>query len=259
MTRGRAVRREARSPRPETIVFVGPTLPAAAFAGCIVRGPVAMGEVLRLARSRRPPARIAIVDGYFERMAAVWHKEILVAIDRGIEVWGAASMGALRAAELAPFGMKGVGAIWRQFAKGALVADDEVAVAHLPAEYGYRATSDALVNLRDGIARAPHLSAKVRAVLVELARRRHYRERSWAALYEDARAAGLPGKAIDGLAAWVLRWKPDRKAADARLLARALTKAPSKAPARKGRVSTPRTWALRRLEEIVDSPRPRRR
>ena len=85
-------------------------------------------------------------------MAAVWHKEILLALERGIEVWGAASMGALRAAELAPFGMRGVGAIYRAFARGALVADDEVAVAHLPAAQGYRAVSDALVNLRDGLA-----------------------------------------------------------------------------------------------------------
>ena len=102
--------------------------------------PVAVGDVLALAR-RRGVARIAIIDGYFERMAAVWHKEILLALERGIAVWGAASMGALRAAELAPFGMIGVGAIYRAFARGALVADDEVAVAHLPAEYGYRATS----------------------------------------------------------------------------------------------------------------------
>ena len=44
--------------------------------------------------------------------------------------------------------MIGVGAIYRDYAAGRLVADDEVAVAHLPAERGYRATSDALVNLR---------------------------------------------------------------------------------------------------------------
>src|SRR6185503_3993378 len=105
----------------------------------------------------RGVARIALIDGYFERMAAVWHKEILLALERGIAVWGAASMGALRAAELAPFGMVGVGTIYRAFARGDLVADDEVAVAHLPAEQGYRSISDALVNLRDGIARAPML------------------------------------------------------------------------------------------------------
>jgi len=41
-----------------------------------------------------------------------------------------------------------------------------VAVAHLPEAYGYRATSEALVNLRDGIARAPMLGARTRAALV---------------------------------------------------------------------------------------------
>jgi hypothetical protein len=157
-------------------------------------------------------------------------------------VWGAASMGALRAAELAPFGMIGVGAIYEGFARGRLVADDEVAVAHLPAEYGYRATSDALVNLRDGIARAPMLSAKTRTLLVELARARFYRERAWATLVADARAAGLPRRQLEALAAWP---KPDRKAADARLLLRRLAATPVKRPAR---LAVPRTWALRQLE-----------
>ena len=227
-----------------TVIFVGPTLAAAEVTarlpGATVRSPVAVGEVLALAR-RRNIARIAIIDGYFERMAAVWHKEILVALERGIAVWGAASMGALRAAELAPFGMRGVGAIYRDFARGALVADDEVAVAHLPAEYGFRATSDALVNLRDGLARAPMLSPALRGKLVELARARFYRERSWDRLIADARAAGLPRRPLDALAAWP---KPDRKAADARLLLRRLA-GPPPAPAAKPRV--PRTWALRQL------------
>ena len=226
------------------VVFVGPTLAAAEVAarlpGAMVRPPVAVGEILALSR-RRGVTQIAIIDGYFERMAAVWHKELLLAIERGIAVWGAASMGALRAAELAPFGMRGVGAIYRGFVSGALVADDEVAVAHLPAEYGYRATSDALVNLRDGIARAPMLSARTRAALVELARGRFYRERSWDALLQDARAAGLPARQLAGLAAWP---KPDRKAADARLLLRRLGTRRSPPAA----LRVPRTWALRQLE-----------
>jgi len=227
-----------------TIVFVGPTLPAAEvrarLPGATVAPPVAVGEVLALALARRRGVtRIAIIDGYFERMAAVWHKEILIALERGIAVWGAASMGALRAAELAPFGMRGVGAIYRGFADGTLVADDEVAVAHLPADYGYRATSEALVNLRHGIARAPMLGARTRAALIALARGRFYRARSWGALIDDARAAGLPRRQIDGLAAWP---KPDRKAADARLLLRRMD-AREPPPLR-----VPRTWAMRQLE-----------
>jgi hypothetical protein len=231
-----------------TLVYIGPTLAAAEVARALpdaeILPPVAVGDVLRATR-RRGVRRIAIVDGYFERMAAVWHKEILIALERGIEVWGAASMGALRAAELAPFGMIGVGAIYRRYVRGELVADDEVAVAHLPASHGFRATSDALVNLRDGLERAADarvISAGARDRLVELARARHYRERSWATLIADGRAAGL---ALDRLAAWP---KPDRKADDARLLFRRLARARSGRP-RSLRV--PRTWAVRQLERIV--------
>jgi len=146
--------------------------------------------------------------------------------------------------------MRGVGAIYRGFARGTLVADDEVAVAHLPAAYGYRATSDALVNLRDGIARAPMLGARTRTALIELARARFYRERSWAALIADARAAGLPRRALDGLAAWP---KPDRKAADARLLLRRLRMPGSRPPP----LEVPRTWALRQLEVWLGAERRR--
>jgi len=141
--------------------------------------------------------------------------------------------------------MRGVGAIFRAYAAGALVADDEVAVAHLPAEYGFRAVSDALVNLREGLARAPMLSARARAALVELARARFYRERSWATLIDDGRAAGLPRRALDRLAAWP---KPDRKADDARLLLRRLRRGAGRAPAP---IRVPRTWALRQLERLV--------
>ena len=260
-----AAPRTARPRLAGTYIFVGPTLAAPEVVALLptarVLPPASVGDVLALAR-RRGVKRIAIIDGYFERMAAVWHKEILVALERGIEVYGAASMGAIRAAELQPFGMIGVGAIFDAFVRGAfgqgvrkggvarfdgaaaaLCADDEVAVAHLPAEFAYRPASDALVNLRDGIARAPMLTERVRTRLVELARARFYRERSWATLIADARAAGLPRRQLDAFAAWP---KPDRKAADARLLLRRLARDRAR---QKSGVKVPRTWALRQLLE----------
>ena len=86
------------------------------------------------------------------------------------------------------------------------------------------------------------LSARTRALLLELARARFYRDRSWHALVEDGRAAGLPARQLAALAAWP---KPDRKAADARLLLRRL-----RAPAPRGRrLRVPRTWALRQLAD----------
>ena len=57
-------------------------------------------------------------------------------------------MGALRAAELAPFGMIGVGAIFEAFRDGVLEADDEVAVRHAPADARLPPTSEALVDIR---------------------------------------------------------------------------------------------------------------
>jgi hypothetical protein len=231
-----------------TLIYIGPTLSTDEVTRRVpdatVMPPAAVGDILRATR-KRGVRRIAIVDGYFERMAAVWHKEILVALERGIAVYGAASMGALRAAELAPFGMIGVGSIFRDFARGRLVADDEVAVAHLPAEYGYRAISDALVNIRYGLARAAKqriISPALEVRLVELARARFYRERSWAQLLDDARASGLT---VDGLAAWP---KPDRKAEDARVLLRRLR---TDRTARPRRIRVPRTWALRQLESLM--------
>ncbi|MBP5873147.1 hypothetical protein F3K24_43140, partial [Streptomyces sp. LBUM 1485] len=45
-----------------------------------------------------------IIDGLYHQAPALRHKEIIAAMARGVRVIGAASIGALRAAELAPFG-----------------------------------------------------------------------------------------------------------------------------------------------------------
>ncbi len=46
--------------------------------------------------------------GYFEHVPAVWHKEIMWIMERGVHVFGSAGLGALRAVELETFGMRGV-------------------------------------------------------------------------------------------------------------------------------------------------------
>jgi len=281
-TKSKASTTKSRASKPIDIVYVGPTLAAAEVRALLpdadVRGPVAVGDVLRIlgehAARRVRIGRIAIIDGYFERMAAVWHKEILLAIEAGIEVWGAASMGALRAAELAPFGMRGIGTIYERFASGELVADDEVAVAHLPAEYGYRCTSVALVDLREGIEQVmatlatdsvvatDSALAKERERLIELARAPFYRERSWERLIADAQAGGISKTTIEALQARGLSTTtsrdvlPSRKAADARLLLETMArtaKRPSLAkPTRTtAKFRVPRTWALAQLRAFL--------
>ena len=65
------------------------------------------------------PRAIGIIDGVFLDVASVWHREILWALSQGVHVFGAASMGALRAAELDGFGMRGVGRSTPRIATGA--------------------------------------------------------------------------------------------------------------------------------------------
>ena len=92
---------------------------AVASAGLAARRPGLMapaGEARRgLRAALDPPRDIGIIDGYFEATPTVWHKEILWAMTQGIHVYGAASIGALRAAELHDFGMVGIGRVYEAF------------------------------------------------------------------------------------------------------------------------------------------------
>ena len=90
------------------IVFAGPSIHGfdeAIRGGVEIRPPAACGDILRACGDG--PARIGLIDGIFESGPSTWHKEILFALSAGIEVFGAASMGALRAAECHHFGMQG--------------------------------------------------------------------------------------------------------------------------------------------------------
>ncbi|MER6503535.1 TfuA-like protein [Streptomyces sp. NPDC001455] len=200
-------------------VFVGPTLPAGTVTDtlpdAVVLPPAAQGDVYRAARER--PRALAVVDGYFERVPSVWHKEVLWALREGIPVYGASSMGALRAAELRAFGMVGVGWIFEQFAAGMLTDDDEVAVAHTEQALGYRAASEAMVNIRRTLEAAAGegvIGGDDADTLTALAKQRFYPERSWSALLEEASARGLADSAA-ALRAWLPHGRVDQKRLDA--------------------------------------------
>ena len=139
----------------DIVVFLGPSLSidqARRTLPARYLGPARCGDVLRA--RRLSPRAIAIVDGVFARTAAIWHKEILLALEDGIAVFGASSMGALRAAELVPFGMVGIGRIFEAYRDGLYTDDDEVALLHGPADTAYREMSEAMVNIRSTVAHA---------------------------------------------------------------------------------------------------------
>lgn len=208
------------------VLFTGPSLPPAevpALPELRVLPPAAQGDVYRAARER--PWGIGIVDGFFEHVPAVWHKEILWAMSEGIHVFGASSMGALRAVELADLGMVGVGAIFEQLRSGALTADDEVALAHLSAEHGYRRVSEALVDIRatlDAAVLAGICDPALAGRLLAIARARFYPERTWPAVLAAARAAEEDPRALAALEGWLPGGRVDQKRRDALALIEAM-------------------------------------
>jgi hypothetical protein len=207
-------------------VFLGPTLAekdARAELDAVYLPPAAAGDVYRL-WERRPRA-IGIVDGYFDHVPAVWHKEILWMMEHGVHVFGAAGLGALRAAELGSFGMRGTGWIYQAFREGTLDRDDEVAVRHAAAEDGYRPLSEAMVNIRRTLHAAQEqdiISAVTLGTLAAAGAALFYRDRTWPELLLAAEAARADPGELDALRRWLPAGRIDQQAADATAMLREL-------------------------------------
>ncbi len=171
-------------------VFLGPTLSRDRAKEILPRAiyhpPVQCGDILRLLSLEKKPSTIVIIDGYYERSAAVWHKEILVALSQGCRVIGAASMGALRASELNYFGMEGVGEIFERFHSGEYEDDDEVAVLHAPKQSGYHPLNEAMVNVRETLKKAVRekiITTEEENQILGVAKKIFYPDRTWEVIF----------------------------------------------------------------------------
>ncbi len=203
---------------PEPVVFLGPSLPRAHAERLLphadFRPPIRRGDLAALDR----PSAVAIIDGEFFQSLAVSPKEILPLLKRGIPIFGSSSMGALRAVELSGHGMVGIGRIFDLFYRGALRADDEVAMTFSPESL--RATSEPLVNLRLGLVEAHRCGLLTLAELIRLTRplkAAHFPERTARLLFHLA-AELLPKEKAAALRAFWTSRKPDQKAEDAAAL-----------------------------------------
>lgn len=170
-----------------TVVFAGPSvfgLDPAAFSGIDLRPPAAAGDML--AAVQQGAGAIGLIDGFYGDRAAVWHKEILHALSTGIPVFGAASMGALRAAECEPFGMIGLGEIFRAYRDGVRTSDADVAIAHAPADLNYRPLTVALVDAEATIGSISDLPIDVSERLMNAAQAEHFSSRTWRSIVKRA-------------------------------------------------------------------------
>lgn len=180
-------------------VFAGPSLRPAdrpAHGRFEWRPPAAAGDLLALVD--RPPERLCLIDGFFDSRPSPWHKELLALMAHGTLVFGASSMGALRAAELHRFGMVGVGAIFRAYRDGRLVGDDEVALIHADARLDWAPLTVPMVELRATLLAAvrarlfdPPRAHRIRDLVHSI----HFAQRDWPLMAEACGREGLVGPA----------------------------------------------------------------
>ena len=133
----------------KVVVFSGPSINVglrAKYSQFIFREPAQQGNILQVAQLCNV-STIVLLDGFYKTVPAVWHKEIIFALDKGINVVGASSLGALRAVELEDFGMIGHGDIFNWFKEGTLYRDPDVAVAHAGIGDDYKQLTIPIVNI----------------------------------------------------------------------------------------------------------------
>ncbi|HMK47637.1 MAG TPA: TfuA-related McrA-glycine thioamidation protein [Methanocella sp.] len=175
------------------VIYAGPTLSAEkarqVIPGVDYRPPIVRGDLNSLPKGTRV---VGIVDGVFFNETAVGHKEIIAVMKKGVTVAGSSSMGALRAAELADFGMIGVGRVYECYRSGRITDDDEVAVTFNPATG--EQISQPLVNIRYQLKAAEGkglITTEERRSLVAMIGGMYYPERTYPTIVELATVGGI--------------------------------------------------------------------
>lgn len=186
------------------VVFLGPSLSLVDAKTILPNAnflpPARQGDILRVLRLK--PDVIALIDGFFEHSGSVLHKEIVFALEKGIAVYGASSLGALRAAELASFGMHGVGEVYAQYAEG-LTDDAAVTLLH---GADFSANTHALVNVKATIQHALEkkiVSASSAHCLNQAAEKLFYQERTYLNIIAKARSFNIDENELIAFMDWV--------------------------------------------------------
>lgn len=201
---------------PGVIVFLGPSLDRERAEGILdadYRPPAERGSIPRAVADGA--GIIAIIDGVFFESCSVGHREVLDALKKGVKVYGASSMGALRACELEPFGMIGVGEVFRLFRDGIIESDDEVALVCDPVMHS--ACSEALVDIRMNLRSALDagiLSREEHDILLETAISIYYPDRTYTWLIKKARS-DHPYKDFSAFEEWIRTNRFSQKERDA--------------------------------------------
>jgi hypothetical protein len=197
------------------IIFGGPTISEkevkAILADAQYMPPAKQADVISVVQNENPDV-IGIVDSIIHSNLSVWHKEILFALDNGIRVYGAGSMGAIRAAELFHYGMRGVGQVFEFYKNGRIEDDDEVLVKFEKKNGQYIRLSEPMVNLRitfDLAKQKKVINASTHKLLVDAAKSLHYSQRSLDNVYQRAVEKGLHQNFIKDMRCFTVEYAVD--------------------------------------------------
>ena len=174
-------------------VFCGPSLPPSdriEDPRITYLPPAARGDIARAADDYDA---VHLIDGVFHHDLAPSPKECYAAAQR-IRMFGASSMGALRAAECWPYGFTPLGIIARWYIREVIDGDDEVAVLTHPQTHAAITVPSVNVRYAAMLARRRGiLSPEEERKLVAQSREVFYMDRSWEDVFEatppHARAA----------------------------------------------------------------------
>lgn len=205
-------------------VFLGPSLPLDEARGILpdanFRPPAEQCDVLT-AVERDGAQVIGLIDGTFLQNLSVWHNELCYALSRGVTVYGASSIGALRAVETERFGSIGVGRIYQWYRDGLVNSDDEVALVHGDSSSGFRQMSLPLVNIRASLERAVSkglVAESIAMKAIQIVRTIYFPERTPALILRRWRAEGITGDWLDAMERALTVDYVDLKRCDAREL-----------------------------------------
>ena len=110
--------------------------------------PAKRDDIKQIINENTEPGIILLVDGTFHSYPSVSHTEIRDALNLGWTVFGLCSMGAIRACEMASYGMIPWGLVSKSFVDDDLFADDEVALIH-GIDTPYYPMSEPLIHIRE--------------------------------------------------------------------------------------------------------------
>jgi len=160
---------------------------------------------------------IGIIDGVFFRESAASPREIMEVLKSDVKIYGASSMGALRASELDRYGMIGIGKIYQWYRDGTLNSDDEVALSFDSEEF--IPISEPLVNIRETIKKATNqniISLEESEIILKSAKSLYFPERRWDKIIKNSENA-LEKRLLD-FSVFVKNNRVDIKKEDAMLL-----------------------------------------